>query len=421
MGRSINTSANTIFRNGIKVESVASLDGETLLSFDKVGDDRAIHLTNAKLEIGALNQGRESIFGEGNSFPIQLAYHAKMSNMSGNIITSAVDITTILQSEEESTTGLFGGNSTGDFILVGCDYTFPGIKAKIDTPVIINGEDYILEALKSNGFWEKVELMNTNASFPLQQRANHIGLYNKEQWFFGFDPLVPSTWNKMSLNVNGVVQEKFWGRLRLVNNIAQDMVIEQVKLRTNSTEINEDGTVVLYGKARRPRTLQAGLQIATPNALNDPANEVVSYGTNYSAKFIDNEFKNSAKDGFGIIQNIDYGIDTSIPITISLSYYVKGGNTGDVEITAEVFQVTNNFVYDGNATPEVYTVIDEITLPSDEVRRTVYFTINASYVEPTEALVISLTRDARNTNANDTLSNAIIITHVTVTGYEWRG
>ena len=400
------------------VKNIKSLDGISTLNFEKTGDDRAAHLENAKLEIGSVGNGWESIFGEGNSYPAPICYHAKESNTSGNTITGAIDITEIVQSESGSSIGLFGGIAIGDYILVGSDYPFPGAKSKNSVLHKIDGTDFVVESLIGVGNWNSTKIMNTNASFPLEQEAHHIGIHDKEQWFFGFDPLTPSLWIPQTLNINGVDETKYWGRFRLINNIANDLIIEQIKLRTNSTELNEDGTGVHYGKGRLPVTLQAGLQIATPNALNDPANESVKYGADFTAKYIDNEFKNGVVDGFGIIQNINYGLDTSIPIVLTVSYYVKGTVTGSVEFTADVFQVGDGFVYDGTATPDKHTYVDTITTSSNLIRRTAVFTIDASYVSPTEALTISLYRDSLS--ANDTLSASIIITHVTINGYKWR-
>ena len=72
-------------------------------------------------------------------------------------------------------------------------------------------------------------------------------------------------------------------------------------------------------------------------AKTDPSDENVKYGSNYTAKYKDNEFQATRKDGFGIAQGIDDGLDTSIPLTLSISYYVKGTDTGDTDLERDPF------------------------------------------------------------------------------------
>lgn len=195
---------------------------------------------------------------------------------------------------------------------------------------------------------------------------------------------------------------------------------QRAKINSNDSELEADGFTSYRGRSRYAKTLLFGLDATIPNSLNDPANENVKYGTNFSAKQTDNEFANGTVDGFGIVQNITEGLDTSIPLQLKVSYYVKGTATGDVEFNAEVFQVADGFVYDGTATPDTYSEIMNTPAPADEVRQSATLQLKVNRLTPKDAVVVSLYRDASGANLNDTLASNIVITNVVLTGYFWR-
>jgi len=263
--------------------------------------------------------------------------------------------------------------------------------------------------------------MATDSNFPYTQKGHHIAETDNssEQWRFGFDPLtLPQVWEKVTLNINGTDYTKYWARFRVNQAIVTDPVIEQLKLHTNRFEINSDGTEERFGLARVKKSLVFGLVNSITNGLNDPANETVSYGTNFSAKYIDNEFQANRKDGFGVTQGIDEGLDTSIPLTLSISYYVKGINTGDIEFNIEAFQVQDDFIYDGTAIPDTYSIQDNVITPSNLQRRTVQVSIKVNNLTPVDGVLISLFRDAGE--GGDNLNASVVVTNVALTGYFWR-
>lgn len=125
--------------------------------------------------------------------------------------------------------------------------------------------------------------------------------------------------------------------------------------------MNAEGVIEYFGLAHRPTTFRRGLSVATPNALYDPINENVLYSADFQAKYTDNEFNQNAKDGFGWISGIDIGQDTSIPLVVNVSFYVKGTSTGNIDLNLEVFQVGEGFVYGSNVIPDVYNEIITIS------------------------------------------------------------
>ena len=389
------------------------------VEINDVGDDRAVHIYGGELSVGTPQDPREAVFGGGDSYPAPIAFHCTEANTTGLTITGAINITDILQSDTGSTVGLYGGTEVGRFILVGSDYPYLGTKMKIADGGSVDPNNVRLESWIGDGVYNHVSYMASNANYPHTQTGNSFGNYPSEQWRFGFDPTQPSTWAPLTLNINGVDITKYWGRMTVETPIVADPVIEQLKCHTSRAEINATGTLEFFGLARYPKTLQAGLQILTPNALIDPADESVTYGSGTTAKYVDNELQNNRDDGFLIIQGIQDGLDTSIPLFLNLSYYIKGTGTGDVVFDIDVYQVGDGFVYDGNAIPDTYSITDSILTDVNEVRRSVKFKLDAEKLMPGEAIVISIKRNG-DTNPADTHPDSVVMTYASLTGFFWR-
>jgi hypothetical protein len=212
--------------------------------------------------------------------------------------------------------------------------------------------------------------------------------------------------------------EQYWGIFEIKTAITEDATIEQMKIHTNRAEINGDGKLEFFGLARYPRTLQTGLTGVVTNALANPSNENVDYSSNFRAIYTDNEFQAGASDGFGIVQGIESGMDTSIPLQVILSYYVKGGGTGDIKFQIDVHQVNDGFVYDGSDIPETFTKIVNIPGGANKVRKSTTVLIDAhTLTDSGDALLISIQR--KGGDAEDTLGNNVIMTNVTVKAHFW--
>jgi hypothetical protein len=383
------------------------------------GDDTALVLTGAELHVGTVADPRESVFGGGDSYPVPYAFHCDIANTTGLVIAGATDVSTIYQSDTGSTAGLLGGTTAGKYLLVGSDYPYQGVKVKLTALGSIDPNNLRLESWRGDGDFFPVSYMATNAenvSLVGTQKGNNICTNLNEQWRFGFDPFVASTWAPLTLNINGVNITKYWGRMVIESPIVTDPTVEQMKCHTDRHENNSDGTGEDFGLARIPKTLVSEI---VPNALIDPANENVLYGSLTTAKYVDNEFSANSDDGFLIIQGIDSGVDTSIPLAVRMSYYVKGTFTGKIVFDVDVYQVKDGFVYDGTAVPESYRFEDDVLVDSNLVRRTIIMQVNAEKVSEGEALVISVRRNAVS-EVTDTLNASVIRTYASVTGWFWR-
>lgn len=386
----------------------------------ETGDDKGLVVTE-QFSVGSRGgAGRESVFGEGDSYPVPLAYHCTLSNTTGMTITSAVDISTILQSDASSSVGLFNGTTTGNYILVGSDYRFGGVKAKIDTLGSVEPNNVIAEFLEETDVWTRAYYMVTDSNYPYTQKGNVLSSCSScsEQWRFGFDPLnLPIPWVQATMTINGAPVTKYWARFRVSATITTDPLIEQLKLHTNRFEVNADGFTEYFGRSRYSKAINV---IIEANTQKNPPNENVQISSGITILRTDNELANSANDGVVITGLFPEGIDTSIPILLYVDWYPKSTGAGDVELELELVVATEDFVYDGTATsipaqPVITTVDNELYN-----RKTSIFYVIVQEALPGDTVYGSLHRDARSTNLDDTFASNIVITGVYVIGHFWK-
>ena len=398
-------------------KAVNTLINEGFLSITEEGDDKG---TVLKYQTSML----EELIVGGDSYPVPIAYHVDYSDINGLVVSNATDVTEILQSDSDSSIGLFNGTVAGKCLLIGSKDRYGGVKSKIKTAGITNPDNVLAEFLSNNTpLWLEAPRMATEADFPNDRLGRNLanGSDNEsEQWRFGFDPdYVPSPWDQVELIINGTPQTYRWSLIRLTDTITLDPQIEQIKPHPSGWECNKTGVQEFFGIARPRKTLTEGLKNTINNSVGSPSNENVPYSSDVIANFVDNEFTSVAKDGFLIPQSIISGLDTSIPLVLSVSYYVKGVGTGDVQLSAKIITVDDGFVYDGSATGTTVSTVDNITVSSNLIRRTVSLKLPISNVVK-GGVVIYLHRDATAGNGLDTHPNNIVITNIVLDGFFWK-
>jgi len=399
-----------------------------------IGDDKGIICTE-QFSVGKPSNSKESVFGEGDSYgvgkedttpegvpKVGSAWHCDISNTTGLTITGATDVTTELSSDTGSTVGLFNGTTTGKYVLVGSDYTFSGVKAKIDIAGDVEPENVIGEYLENDTTWATANFMATDANYPYTQRGNVLGALNSssEQWRFGFNPSnLPVPWNKVTLNINGTDYTKYWARFLITSDITTDITIEQLKMHTNRFEINADGSTEYFGKSRYQKTLFAGVSNTLQNISKNPGSQNINYANGMVGDINDNKFVDNTEDGFIIPITIPEGLDTSIPMTLNITGYPTSDNAGAVKFGIDAIHVKDGFVYSTSNTPDfTSTAIDTFEAGNQNTRRTASFLIPVNTLVPGEEIIISFYR--LGNDPEDTLSGSAVITNVKVDGYFWR-
>lgn len=399
-----------------------------------VGDDKGLNITQ-QLSVGSPENPKESVFGGGDSYGVGLedsvpggtpkvgsAWHCDVANTTGTTITSATDITTELASDVGSTVNMFESTATGKYILLGSDYKFAGGKIKFDTLATVEPANLTMEYLENSTTWTTALFMATGSDYPYTQLGCNVATdpSKSEQWRLGFDPLnLPVTWDKVTLNINGTDYTKYWGRVRINNTITGNPVLEQVKLHTNRMEINADGTSEYFGRARYKKTLMYGMNNTFQNTLKNPTDQNITYGSGTIADINNNSLADNTEDGFIIPLTIPEGLDTSIPLILTVTGYPTSALAGTVKFNAELFYISDGFVYDVANTPDLtVTGSDTFPIDSDNKRRTAQLLIPVNKLIPREEVIISFYRDG--THVDDTLLGSAVITNITIDGYFWR-
>jgi len=382
------------------------------------GDDKGLVVTE-QFSVGTKELGKESVFGEGDSYPVPVAYHCTETDTTGTTITNAIDRTAIFKSDTGSTAGLFNGVSAGNYILIGTDYKHGGIKAKIAVAGDMNSDDIIGEFITTGDIWYQSKYMSVGADRPYEQRGRVIAsVVGSEQWRFGFNrAYTADTWQKITLNINGVDQERYWSRFRVINDIVTDPMIEQIKMHTARFEINADGVTEYFAGARYQKSIYTEIKA---NALKNPPNENILISPGVTVLKTDNEFANGAQDGNVLMGVLPVGIDTSIPIQLIVDWYGKSTGAGDVELELSATVCDSDFIYDGTALPAV-TQTNITTLNNQRFhRQTSIFEIYVQDALPGDTIYGSLFRDATSGNPDDTYASNIVITNARIIAYFWR-
>lgn len=385
-----------------------------------IGDDRGLKLCDGQLAIGSPECGDELVVGEGDSYPVPIAFHCTVANTTDLVITDAIDVTEVLQSDDNSVTGLFNGISIGNYIIVGSDYRFSGIKAKVDTAGVVEPENIQGEYLKdSTPSWVLSSYMATDANYPYLQKGNILASESliSEHWRFGFNPIdIPTPWDKVSLTINGVLYpDKYWARFRINTEITSDPQLQQIKLHTSRWECNEDGNTEYFGRARYPKSVEV---TKTSNALKSPISQDISIAPGISEARIGNEFQKLKDDGFILSGLVGVGRDTSIPSIVIIEWYPQSNLTGNVELTVDTVVATRDFIYDGNA-PIVHSESIITSVANDQYKpKKSIFLIPIDTALSNDRIYLSVHRDANS--ASDTYDGNIVIVDYHVVGHFWR-
>ena len=379
------------------------------------GDDYGVEFQNQVSVLGELIAGSDS-------YSVPIAWHCDEANTVGKTITGCTDITTIMRSDNGSYIGMFGGTTTGKYILVGSPETYEGAKVKYESTALVEPDNIQASFYESDALgWSISPLMATNANYPHEAHGDSIAVHNheSEQIFFGFNPLTrgeADTWEQTTFNINGVDYTYKFARLSVIAPITGDPLVEQIKLHTDRIEIENTG-LFRYGTARTPIDLTYSI---VKNDIADPSSQKVEYTPQFVADYDDNNLQGGRLDGFGVVILRTFGLDTSIPLVISMSYYPSTANTGIVEFILETSQVLDGYVYDGSEPYTTNVVYDTILSPSQYIRRSKNFVVPINKLESASGIVVNFSRDATAGNTPDTYDGNIIRTALKPYGYKWK-
>ena len=397
---------DSIFRED-KTDYHPSADIRVVHGSDIAGDV-ALQVT-AEFHVGSEDRPRESAFGGGDSHTRNVAY-LRNTNLEAGTWSN---ITTQLAYQDAVTAPLFSGTLVGNSFYVGGDQPFSGLKAEMTTARV--GGAIVLEYW-NGAAWVQIPHLSSDANFPYMQYAQDaLSRVNSEQIRFGTAAI--TGWTTKSLN--GIT--KYWIRWRVTTALTTIPAADRVKVHTNRTEINADGTVEYFGSAEPQRQLMWHRSLmeeldgfAQPDATID-----IAITPTLSVRARNNRWQDGNKDGSTTFLQATPGLDTSRPIVYDVGWAPEATGAGNVELQLDVVTINPGNVL--GALPYTAQLSQIVTGPFvDNTLQVTRFTFTVPNLTTTGSLVMALYRDASGGNLDDTFGSDAMHVYSAVYGTFWR-
>ena len=298
------------------------------LSMDLKTGDEVVH-SYSEFSVGRPEAGKESVFGEGDSYTRgMLVYTYNASTTAYSNVTSDV------QTPGDSNTISFPATAADNAIYFTTTLLdsssnkiiMSGIKTLLTVNLAV-GSGSVIHEYWNGAAWSEVHHMGVTASGNyLTAGENYLENVNSYQVRFD-DRLIQ---NAALNDPMGLGVTYYWVRIRVVTAITTSPSWDQIKIHCNRTELNQDGFLEYFGKARPIKSLQIGYG-AFQAANNSPANVDNYLSDTLAMGMIENSFLNSAIDKTGFNFYVPLDIDTSCPIRFRITYYgtIDGTDTID--------------------------------------------------------------------------------------------
>lgn len=324
--------------------------GNATLSFqDEKPDDEGFKVFG-ELQVGLPEQGRESVFGQGDSYTRGMRVLTTNSNTSdvldgGNL----TDVTAEAASPDDSTFG-FQGTAAGNSILMASELSSAtdrlkhfGIKVKQSIATIVGAGgtkgSFALE-IWNGSQWISMGKLATESD-KLYRYADEVFLRASSSEHIRYGGEANSQWAKKTING----QEAYWARIRILQAVTTAPTFEQFKLSTSRTEANPDGTLTHHGTARYQTTIPIPGNVWGETGGVGTANLSVGTGgvpTGWSHN-MPNALLNNAGDAIYVQTVLEKGLCTSCPVSIEFRF-VPSVNSSNVSIIGSALVVENEGV-----------------------------------------------------------------------------
>lgn len=304
---------------------IGEVEGMSGYSLDTTNEGQSIRIFD-ELSVGIPGQGKESIFGEGDSYVNGMLVYS----YDGSTYT---DITTEAASKEGSTFA-FPNTAINSAIYVSTQRltagtTDPlqwfGIKHSCITAAV--GGEIVVEYWDGSS-WVEFNHMSTDSSGGYYPHGKEIfKRVGSDQ--IRFNSNIADDW---ALNDPTSIGTNYhWARFRTVSTLTTAPVFEQFKVHSNRTEINADGFVEYFGIGKPLNILP--IDAGAFNAANSsPQNQDVYFGDNLAVGRIENRFEANTVDRVGFVNPLPQDLDTSEPIKLILHFVSDEPNSGGEEV-----------------------------------------------------------------------------------------
>ena len=299
-------------------------DASMLVSFlDTFEGDESLAIS-AELHVGTPQHGRESCFGEGDSYVNGM----KVFTFDG---TSTYTDVTVAASSASGSTLTFPNLNANTAIYVGSDVLLPtadyhkffGIK--MFTTVAQVGGTIVAEYY--NGSWTEFATMTTESDGDFYRKADQLFAVAAGTYQVRFNPEITTDWIK---NNDPSHANRYWVRFRITSTLATAPVFQQIKCHSNRSEVNADGYDEMMGTARPYVTISVPWSTFQDSASKLGDQDLYA-STNCNTGFKKNTFADDG-DSIGTVFTIPNWVDTSAPIKVRV--ILVSAYTGTLQMKA---------------------------------------------------------------------------------------
>lgn len=282
-----------------------------------------------ELHVGTSLRPAESVFGAGDSHTFEYVY-----TFDG--VSTYIDKTDTAVSPSSSTFSL-DGITAGNALYIANKFplTFEGIKIAITSAANMGTGEIIAEYLTGSGWVEFNGCTSQSTPGFLKYAKTY---FNQDgSYHIKFNPYIRDTW--IVSDPVGLGTEYYWMRFRVVTAITTSPIIQQIKIHTNRTEINTDGTIENHMDAR----VYKKLNVDAIRPLEGNMQSASIYVDENVGVGLENNRFTTVSDILGISFELPEDCDTSAPIIFV--WKGKFASTGSIDFTIRRKIVTPGDLY----------------------------------------------------------------------------
>ena len=271
-----------------------------------------------ELHVGLPLAPAESVFGGGDSHTFEYVYTFDGTSTYTDKTAQAVSFS--------SSTLSLDGVTVGNALYIASRYplTYGGIKVAIETAAVIGSGSIVAEYW--NGAWTDFNGCTVEGNAPyLKYAKNYFDLTG--DYHVKFNPFIIDDWVANDPITPAVGENLYWTRFRVVTDITTAPVFQQIKIHTNRTEINGDGTIEYHADGRTYKKLVVDAVKPVEGSMQSAS---IYVDENVGVGLEKNRFT-TAGDLLGVSFELPEDCDTSAPLIFV--WKGKFASTGDVNFT----------------------------------------------------------------------------------------
>lgn len=335
-------------------------DTTFVFSDDRSTQDPAFHLVT-QLHVGSPLKQQVSAFGEGGSTTFGTVVLTTDSTATDTADGGSISDVSVAAASRTSSTFSFQGTASGYSILIGSQLETSidkvkhwGLKIKQTIAAVEVVEKSFIFEYWNGSSWVEIDVMITHHN-EYHRYGNSAFIRSDQQEHIRYGIAENTSWMKKTIaGINA-----FWSRIRIINDLTTAPVFERLQIHTNSSEICHDGTMSFFGTSRFEKTI-----LETGNVFGEDSGVVdvtVAVGSGGDPTGWDHHIKNSSLGGAGDTLFAQFilprGIDTSLPLRVTLYYSIDPGGSPSVDpiliLSVLPLEIRGNLVADptGGATP----------------------------------------------------------------------